>query len=194
MVTNLNCFVIQNFNKQNTYLIKSQRLRFFVFYNQKINYYIFIKSYLIFSDFHNSIYQVSPVIKFLFNELYYKQLFRYKKKFLYKNMSTISSNLTRSYSYTFLNYINLNLKLDNQITSHTFLRFSNYYLKPVKAALFPFQKKKLNTIVLYLLHISHLNSYSFSSGYKFSYSFNFIISIFRFYNYNHLYYLKHKHF
>ncbi len=189
----MNCFVIQNFNTQYPYILKSQRLRFLVFSYSRYLFYIFIKVYLITSNNLLTSNSLSSVWHYLYRHIFFNFLFKGKRRFCAKQITTVAVNLTRNYSYQFLKFMTHQFSPTPQIHYFHSPRPNKIYLKPVKLSLFPFQKKKLNSITLFLLYILHLNSYVFSSGFTLSYSFIFILPIFKFFNYNHFYYLKHRH-
>nr|QPL15887.1 hypothetical protein [Strombidium sp.] len=194
----MNSLVVQNYYNWQFYISKTQKFKFLTYLNLVNLNYIYLKHYTI--TFYSTKYFrliSKPILYLLRNFILnfrYKFIYRYK----YKNLSLISLNITKSYSYwivkNFLHLIDkeLNLKIFKQKYLKHSIQFD--YINSNAVLLFGFNKKYYNTLVLFFYNLSFSNYYSYMSEYTLTYAYFYKWNIFDIFVYNYLYYFKVKHF
>jgi len=193
----LNSLVVQNFYIWQFYILKTQRNKFLK------NLFVVDITFLYFKYYTISLYSskylgfFNTITSRLFSIFILKYRYYFLTKYIYRNISMVNLNLPKSYTYWSLKlYINY---LYDILTYQK----HNYYLKhkktliysyPIQILLFSFNKKHLNTLVLYFFHFFFTNYFSYSSEFKLTYSYFYKWNLLNIFVYNYLYYFKVKHF
>ena len=187
-------FVLQNFYKTNTYLVKTLRYHSFVRSNNQILIYMFLKNIILFSKIEKFNFSLSSINRYFFNVYFISRFWLLFKKLFYKRYGLYSNNLVKSIMYNFFNGLN-NLLYDENIFNPitNWYKLDNTkcsYSRPVTVVNFSLNTKLYKSYILFVINKLITVYIPFIPTFSVNYSFFFLQNNFHFYVFLNCFYFK----